>query len=267
MQVQSNLPTEKRCARCFETKPASAFYVVRNRDRPVQLSAQCRRCHNGGPAHPDYIPIITGRPKLPKWPSLIEQTCVVCGTTFEARRNALARGEGTTCSRSCANSLRKIPEPQRFATLLRSPDSNGCRHWRGAIGRNGYGRFSVDSGKQVEVHRYAFAQAHGPIPPGWSVCHRCDVYYPAGDITYRRCGEPLHLFLGTNQDNLEDRDAKRRQARGERTGMAKLTDADVRDVRRLRTTGLSQQKIAESVGVSQAVISGILLGKLWRHVL
>jgi hypothetical protein len=267
MQIESTLTTDKRCVRCFETKPADAFYVVRSRGIVLGLSAQCRRCHNGGPAHPDYRPILTGRPRFPHRPSMLPRTCVVCGVLFEARQDAVARGWGLVCGRPCANKLRKIPEADRFSALVAPADANGCRHWLAAVGRGGYGRFTGDAGRQVESHRYAFQREFGPIPIGMSICHRCDVFYPVGDITYRRCVEPTHLFLGTTQANLEDRDVKRRQAMGERSGQAKLTDEAIREMRRLRTTGWGQQKIADRFGVSQQVVSHILRRLSWKHVL
>lgn len=45
----------------------------------------------------------------------------------------------------------------------------------------------------------------GPIPDGYFVCHKCDT--PA-------CVNPDHLFVGTNADNVADRDKKGRVAKG-----------------------------------------------------
>jgi hypothetical protein len=53
---------------------------------------------------------------------------------------------------------------------------------------------------------------NGPIPPGLFVCHTCDVNYPPGDFTYRRCCNVAHLFLGTPKDNVDDMVAKGRAA-------------------------------------------------------
>lgn len=44
-------------------------------------------------------------------------------------------------------------------------------------------------------------QANGPIPKGMCVLHRCDV---------RHCVNPNHLWLGTQRENIADRDAKGR---------------------------------------------------------
>ena len=75
-----------------------------------------------------------------------------------------------------------------------------CIEWTGCILRNGYGQLEI-KGKKWLAHRWAWTQAHGPIPEGLCVCHTCDV---------RHCINPEHLFLGTHADNAHDRDAKGR---------------------------------------------------------
>lgn len=77
--------------------------------------------------------------------------------------------------------------------------SAGCWLWRGARGPRGYGHFKI---QQIErAHRVAFAIANGPIPADMFVLHRCDV---------PTCVNPAHLFLGTQADNMADRDRKGR---------------------------------------------------------
>lgn len=53
---------------------------------------------------------------------------------------------------------------------------------------------------------------------------------------------------------------------GERHGIAKLTNSDVREIRRLGSIGLSQRKIAKMFGVSQFPVSAILSGKAWKRL-
>lgn len=53
---------------------------------------------------------------------------------------------------------------------------------------------------------------------------------------------------------------------GSASGMSKLTDDDVREIRRLLRLGTSQAAIGSQFGVSQRAISSIHLGHTWRHV-
>jgi DNA-directed RNA polymerase specialized sigma24 family protein len=92
---------------------------------------------------------------------------------------------------------------------------------------------------------------------------------------------PSHLFLGTNADNSADMAAKGRaakgdangarlhpatRARGTRSGMAKLTDDTVREIRAAYAAGESQQRIADRLGIDQTNVSCIVRRLTWRHV-
>jgi len=85
---------------------------------------------------------------------------------------------------------------------------NGCLEWTHDSDHHGYGRLSV-GGKKVAAHRFAWELAHGPIPAGMYVLHRCD--NPPCVNAYG-C-----LFLGTQSENNADRDSKGRNAMSART--------------------------------------------------
>ena len=93
--------------------------------------------------------------------------------------------------------------------------------------------------------------------------HKCD---------NRRCVRPLHLFKGTNIDNVNDKVRKGRQhhlvnVAGESNGSAKLTNAQVRKIRKLWLTGnVYQKELAKKFGVVQQLISLIVTGKKWVTV-
>jgi hypothetical protein len=53
------------------------------------------------------------------------------------------------------------------------------------------------------AHRLAFLMHYGNIPNSMHVLHRCD---------NPPCINPQHLFLGTNQDNMDDMVRKGRSA-------------------------------------------------------
>ncbi|HEX5016165.1 MAG TPA: HNH endonuclease [Actinomycetes bacterium] len=133
----------------------------------------------------------------------------------------------------------------------RSPEE--CWRWLSAVDKDGYGKHTL-RGRTVRAHRFSYELSVGELSPGICVCHRCD--NPS-------CVNPGHLFLGTNAENTADKVAKGRQARGESLPQAKLTAANIADIRILRTQGWTQQALADKFAVSQVQISKICRGKKW----
>ena len=155
------------------------------------------------------------------------------------------------------------PVAQRLwkKVVVLGPDD--CWEWRGwrddrGGSAMGYGRIHVfdEWGKthNVPVHRVAWMLTYGAIPEGLDVLHQCD---------NPPCCNPSHLFLGTDVDNAADRSAKDRGARGERSGLAKLTESDVREI---RSSNLLQRELAKRFGVSQPLIGMIRRRVIWKHV-
>lgn len=98
--------------------------------------------------------------------------------------------------------------------------------------------------------------------PAVCVCHHCD---------NPLCIEPLHLFLGSQQDNVNDAVRKGRMRgnanfRGSQRPQAKLKEKDIPKIRILLNEGYSQYEIAKLYGVSRSAILQIHLGKAWTHI-
>ena len=76
--------------------------------------------------------------------------------------------------------------------------ANECWEWKASIeaGSLGYGSFG-----NTLAHRASWNINKGEIPKGMQVLHRCD---------NPKCVNPLHLFLGTQADNIHDCMAKGR---------------------------------------------------------
>ena len=88
-----------------------------------------------------------------------------------------------------------------FFSVLDKPDGeDGCWIW--IRGRNGTA-YGWQDGQLA--HRVAWRLAVGAIPKNLFVCHHCD---------NPPCCNPSHLFLGTNQDNIDDMVYKGRQKGG-----------------------------------------------------
>jgi hypothetical protein len=172
---------------------------------------------------------------------------------------------------SVADKLRAF-EP-RFIEKV-NVDPGGCWLWL-ACKIAGYGRYyRPNKGGPIYAHRYAYETAHGPIPEGMDVCHRCDV---------RSCVNPSHLFAGTRQDNMRDmvmkgrghwqREPDKAKEQGRRLGLslrgesnpgAKLSAKDVEVIRYLIDRGAFISDIAAVFGVHKTTVSDIEHGRKWK---
>ncbi len=143
--------------------------------------------------------------------------------------------------------------PQYLEQRIERITESGCWIWmaKGLL-RGGYGPANFNW-KSYQAHRLSWMAYRGEIPDGLHVCHHCDV---------RLCINPYHLFLGTHDDNMADKVAKNRQARGVANGMAILTPEIASAIRAANGT---QTAIATEYGICQQTVSAIRLGKLWRE--
>ena len=123
-----------------------------------------------------------------------------------------------------------------------------CWHWRASKNAKGYGRFQKE-----KAHRVAYRLWNGADAGGSMVCHKCD--NPS-------CCNPAHLFLGDAAVNNADRSSKgrTRAPSGENHGRAKLTTAQVAEIRSSTEKGIV---LAKRFGVADSTISEIRSYK-WR---
>lgn len=179
-------------------------------------------------------------------------TCEVCGKLFHPLHHY-----SRFCSRSCY-SIHYNNTPAKFwARVDMSGGSDACWPWKGYKDPDGYGQVSWH-GKNPRTNRVAWELTYGPIPDGMDVLHVCD---------NPPCANPGHLFLGTQVDNNNDKDAKGRHGapRGEQSGRAKLTWQKVREIRRRYALGsTTQRQLAEEYSVSKGCIENVVMGINWR---
>ena len=103
------------------------------------------------------------------------------------------------------------PPKERLLALVVKDEGTECWNWQGSLSDKNnplrhYGKLVIGSRKDgtrktVRAHRYAYQVFIGEVPQELFVCHKCD---------NPKCINPEHLFLGTRQDNVDDREAKGR---------------------------------------------------------
>jgi len=154
--------------------------------------------------------------------------------------------------------MRKRPIDERFWEKVNKDGKEECWDWTAYKTADGYGRMGGIGRKILTAHRVSWELHNGPIPGEMCVCHSCD--NPA-------CVNPDHLWLGTHQDNMADRDEKGRHTptSGERNRHAKLTENQVMAIRS-EYPGTGQAELAEKYGVRRKTISKIICRELWAHI-
>jgi len=149
----------------------------------------------------------------------------------------------------------------RFLSKVKVSE-NGCWNWIAGVTEDGYGHFWLN-GKTVRSHRLAYRMWVGNILDNKIICHHCD--NPA-------CVNPKHMFMGTTQDNVTDRETKHRGNHtppiliGSKHPKSKFIESDIVKIRELRKSGLECSKIALIYGVVRQTIHRICTNNGWKHV-
>lgn len=160
-----------------------------------------------------------------------------------------------------------VTQLERFWSRVDKRDPCECWPWTGCDMR-GYGVFHVGK-KMYLATRVMWMLTNGEIGDGLFACHHCD---------NPPCVNPAHLFLGTHQDNMADRNRKGRAHRGPRANIeniargeavygAKLTPELVREIRAVYAAGgVTQRQLARRYGMAQCPIRHVIIRKTWKHV-
>jgi len=164
---------------------------------------------------------------------------------------------------ACAARLRgeRRPLEERLWEKVAIGGPDECWPWLASVDSGGYGHLDDGTGRVCKAHRIAYALEHGD-PGELHVLHRCDT---------PRCCNPAHLFVGTHDENMRDRQEKGRTRTppaqlGEANPAARLDALDVLTIRSLRACGASFKAIAASFAISVANARLIVTGRTWKHV-
>jgi hypothetical protein len=129
-------------------------------------------------------------------------------------------------------------------------ESDECLFWPYAKYRGGYAQFE----RHQSVCRYLCEFSHGPPPTReHQAAHSCG---KAGCVNKR------HLSWKTRLENEADKLVHGTHLRGERQNGAKLTEENVRQIRRLKGT-MFQGEIAAKFGVNYITVNDIFHGRTW----
>lgn len=159
---------------------------------------------------------------------------------------------------------------KRFWSRVVIGESDECWLYRGGLG-DGYGHFWVFPGeldgvevrRNVGAHRVAFRLTHGRWPQPLAL-HGCDRPACCNAVN------PSHIHEGTQGMNIQESIARGRYHRpggpsgGELHPMARLTDVQAVEIRRLRSQGALIRQLAARFGVSESTISNVALGRCYK---
>lgn len=134
-----------------------------------------------------------------------------------------------------------------------------CWPWLAGQSSTGYGWIYICGGRRNPVRTYA---------------HRAALYYSTGkwkSVARHTCDNPIccnprHLRWGTKRDNAQDALRRGRAYIGESNSNAKLTNRQVLQIRRLRSSGLTYKEISGATGVTTSRIAFVVTRQGWTHV-
>ena len=138
------------------------------------------------------------------------------------------------------------PLEERFWEKVEKTD--GCWKWTASTNGVGYGMIRVSNKKHRDcAHRVSWMLAHGEIPKGKWILHKCD--NPG-------CVNPEHLFLGDNTANVQDMHRKGR-------GWGGIGPDTAYAVLWMSASGFSRKRIMEEYDVSVHVVKDIVARRCW----
>ena len=144
---------------------------------------------------------------------------------------------------------------ERFEAKYIPEPNSGCWIWLSHLDKKGYGQFYLPPRNMVRAHTAAWELYRGSRKE-LCVLHSCDV---------RCCVNPDHLRLGTHQENMNDRERRKRREppQGVKNGRATISEETVRAIRNDKR---SPRLMVRDYGVPYSTLQKIRNRQTWRHI-
>lgn len=186
-----------------------------------------------------------------------------CGQVLVAAATNLHGGRTTRCATPCVLAAGRTPWPRdpryfvgRDGSIV-SPAGVLLKAWPNDAGYPVIGIYPHGKCWPIGVHIIVCETFHGPKPDGMEVAHEDgDRGNPHAD----------NLRWSTHVDNIADKIRHGTSQCGERSGVAKLTESDVRAIRADAAAGKALRSIAAAYRVTPQNVRYIVQRKTWRHV-
>ena len=149
--------------------------------------------------------------------------------------------------------MTKTVTPEIFWSRVAIGDAAECWDYIGpaVVSPSGHRRVNF-GGRRVYAHRLSFLLSHGHWPE--LACHTCD---------RPQCVNPSHLYSGSPQDNVADRDRRGRRTpylpRRPHPWSSRLTQRDLDELAEAKPLGIRVAVLAEEYQVSASTIRAV-----WR---
>jgi hypothetical protein len=137
---------------------------------------------------------------------------------------------------------------------LMALETDECIDWPAGQASRGYGALHL-AGKKWRANRLACVLAHGPAP--------ADRPHAAHSCGRPICVNPRHLRWASPAENSRDRLNHGTYLRGTRAPRNRLTEDDVRAVRKMIASGLTHREVAQRFGVHLGTVTSIINGSNW----
>lgn len=132
-------------------------------------------------------------------------------------------------------------------------DESDCWNWKGCCHNvTGYGAIRRKPIRNGYSHRLAWELSFGKIPEDKVLRHTCD---------NPKCCNPNHLLLGTQAENVQDREDR---YKGASRNTRKLSYDIAKEIREMRNIGYTYNELAKKYKVAWGTVFGICKYKYYK---